>query len=216
MHELCESCGTMIVNVTDVVWCMVCQITPYCSIACRQLDADTIHHRKTRIGTCMDPGDKNMWTFLAYELNMTHLSKLPLVTDVDTNESFPVCLFPGPLTGRVPHCMRHSDDDASSKLRLLSKSSKRTAPDVDMFDNQQPSSILQSTAAPPTVMIPASKCLIGDFYYIIRFRDMPRLWFRQLTVEQRREIRSLINRGLSSMVSANQHTLASSGPTNVV
>lgn len=121
MKEVCESCAQLIDDALVVVWCDVCKSTPYCSITCRDRDASTQHHRRDKNGTCMDPNDKRMWAYLAQQLGLTQLTKLPVIDDVG------ILVWPGPIGGSIPHAMRHSDSNAHEVLKILTSTNKQSA-----------------------------------------------------------------------------------------
>jgi hypothetical protein len=92
--------------------------------------------------------------------------------------------------------MRHSDLAAAAELAKLVKA----VPNIGA--NQQPPPLEMSDGTLVTSQSAVALAnLPGRPYYIVRFRDMPRLWFRQLTVEQRRELRTLTSRSLAALVS---------------
>lgn len=90
-----------------------------------------------------------------------------------TLDSVPFLVWPGPISDPIPHAMRHTDAQAIVTLAHLTKVTNNNG-----------------VGTKPTP------------YYLITMRDLPRVWFRQLTSAQRGEIRALLIAQLT--VQANQ------------
>ena len=167
-NEVCESCGAFIpAEANERFSCSICKVVPYCSMKCK-VEFQTKHSARD----CLGPPEKIDWVTVRKQLGIDETTPIPCADlpppsldpkDPKSAPTTPVLILPGPITVR--------------EGEILPKAMRVDSHAIAIIDRCF-----------------AEKSISGDrsnFHYVVRYRDLPRVFIRQLNERQRGEMREI-------------------------